>query len=145
MPSPAPPPAALRLTFAFDGDTIRHVGTERLVKTVPPSHPVADYMGSGGSWFELRDAQGKPIYGRRLHQLIPTHREFFNEDGSAGWRPVQNTAGSFDILVPDLATGASVAVMGVPPSSAAAPAAARPASVELANLALPGMLPGAAI
>lgn len=112
--SPQPPPNALRLTFAYDGDAIRLVGQQPLTITLPPSHPTAEYHGRAGSWFELLDASGKILYGRRLHDPMPTHREVFPKGEPPVHVEIANRKGSFDVLVPALQRGASVVVFGLP-------------------------------
>jgi hypothetical protein len=67
--------------------------------TLPPSHPTGDYEDCSGFWFELQDATGKIIYGRRIHDPMPTHHEVYSHEGVASSRKVRRRIGSFDVLV----------------------------------------------
>ncbi|HYM74471.1 MAG TPA: hypothetical protein VE377_00710 [Candidatus Dormibacteraeota bacterium] len=139
--SPQPPPNALRLTFAYDGDTIRFVGQQPLTATLPPSHPVAEYHGRAGHWFELLDASGKILYGRRLHDPMPTHREVFSKGAPPVHAEIANRKGTFDVLVPILPAGASVVVFGLSAPAGTGPkrlAAGKTAARELIRFDMKG-------
>jgi hypothetical protein len=67
-----PSQTALRLTFAYSGDSIRLVASRAVNMRVPPSDPVDGYQGQAGFWVELRDSTGTTIYRRIMHDPIPS-------------------------------------------------------------------------
>src|ERR1041385_7131622 len=111
MPQIAQPPAqrpythALRLTFEYEGSSIKLVSTQKVEMIVPPTHPLEGTEGQTGFWFTLSDAQGKAVYRRVVHNPIQFDREVFSNDPknpSVHRVPVDKPKGTFVVLVPDI-------------------------------------------
>jgi len=113
---------AIILSFAELNGTLRLTGRRRLRKVVPGTHPVADYRGKAGSWFEVDDAAGVALYGRRLVHLLSGHHEVFDQQQKPHWLPRLTPASTFEILAPLPAGAASIAVFRSPVGNEGAPA-----------------------
>jgi len=98
------------LTFSVADGTLRLVSHRRLVKSLPSSDPVAEYRGRAGTWFEVDDAAGQPLYGRHIVRPLPSHHEVSGPEGGAKWLPRSSPVSEFEILVPLLPDAATVAV-----------------------------------
>jgi hypothetical protein len=110
-----PPQSALRLTFAYSGDSIRLVASRAVDMLVPPSDPVDGYQGQTGFWAELRDSTGNVIYRRVMHDPISSYHEVHSLPGTPPTHtPVRNREGVFEIVVPALPAGATVVLFGTP-------------------------------
>jgi hypothetical protein len=104
----------LRLTFAYDGSDIRLVRSQRVEMIAPPSVTEPPQEGHVGHWLEIRDAAGKLLYHRHVHQPIRTDTEAFgSEDKPAMTRAARaKPGGQFTLLVPDLPGAASFHFFG---------------------------------
>jgi hypothetical protein len=119
---PTSPKAVLRLTFSYQGDEVA-LDSHRLVEmTVPPSHPVEEYRGGPGDWFEVLDAGGGVLYGQRLYRPIKTHHEVFAPDGSASWIAQDTVEGAFEVVAPLPPGATTVVVMSSPSADPSQPA-----------------------
>jgi hypothetical protein len=108
------PPQALRLTFAYQGAQIRLIGSERVAMIVPaPSTPPPE-PGQTGYWFGVRDASGRLIYHRPLHNPIKIDVEAFSPDRrqSIARVPIAEREGRFTLLMPDVADARSFELHG---------------------------------
>jgi hypothetical protein len=121
---------ALRLTFEYEGSTVKLVSTQKVDMILPPSHPLETKEEQSGFWFTLSDAQGKPVYRRIVNNPIRYDREVFSNDAkhpSIMRVPVKKPKGTFVMLVPDVAEARTVQLFSHPlePEAAARGLAAR--------------------
>jgi hypothetical protein len=126
---------ALRLTFEYEGSTVKLVSTQSVDMILPPSHPLETKEEQSGFWFTLANAQGKVVYRRTLHNPISYDREVFSNDPahpSVQRVPVAKPKGTFVMLVPDVADARTVQLFSHPLETAAHGLAAR----ELARLTI---------
>lgn len=94
-------PTALRLTFAYDGDSVRLAAGRTVDMIVPPSDPVDCYQGQAGFWAELRDAAGVTIYRCVMHDPMPVYHEVHSSPGSpVTHTPVRDRRGVFEVVLP---------------------------------------------
>jgi hypothetical protein len=113
----APPPSerAVRLIFEYEDDTVRLVSAQHVEMIVPSSDPVEDYVGQG-CWVALHDAQNRTLFRRVVPQALrndvegpsdlPGHRMMR--------RPLERPAGTFVVVVPELAEAENVTVWNNP-------------------------------
>jgi len=106
----------LRLTFAYDGSDIRLVRSQRVEMIAPPSVTEPPQEGHVGHWIEIRDAAGKLLYHRHVHQPIRTDTEAFGSEGKAAMTRAAKAKpkGQFTLLIPDLPGAASFHFFGPP-------------------------------
>ena len=110
-----PTQTALRLTFAYSGDSIRLVASRAVDMRVPPSDPVDGYQGQAGFWAELRDSTGRTIYRRIMHNPFPSYHEVHSPRGAPPTHtPVANREGEFEIVVPAPPPGSRIVFFGTP-------------------------------
>jgi hypothetical protein len=107
-------PRALRLTFAYRGNDIRLLASERVEVVAPPAIGALPQPGQTGHWVQLADAAGRVVYHRALHQPIAVDAEVFPpERGQPITRvPLARREGRFSVLVPDLPGAAVFALHG---------------------------------
>jgi hypothetical protein len=108
---------ALRLTFEYEGSTVKLVSTQQVDMILPPSHPLETKEEQTGFWFTLSDAQGKPVYRRVVSNPIRYDREVFSNDPrhpSIQRVPVEKPKGTFVMLVPDVAGARTVQLFSHP-------------------------------
>ena len=134
MPSPQRPPErqtassaqTLRLTFSYEGGTVRLVSQRSVEMITPPTSPTPIHEGQSGFWYELRDRSGRILYQRAQHNPIRVEAEVFPENQTEPIRrvPIRHPHGTFDLLVPDLDEGDTVVLYNSPldPAESAAPA-----------------------
>jgi hypothetical protein len=119
------PPQALRLTFAYQGTQIRVIGSERIAMIVPaPSTPPPE-ANQAGYWFGVRDAGGRLLYHRPLHNPIRVDLEAFSPDPrqSIARVPIAERQGEFTVLIPDVPDARTFELHGpADPERAAEPA-----------------------
>ena len=104
QPAEAAPKRALRLTFAYEGSTVRLVSSQTVDMILPPSHPLEAGKNETGFWFTLADAAGKPVYRRIIHNPMPLDREVFSQGPQQSVHRLEapKPNGSFVVLVPDV-------------------------------------------
>jgi hypothetical protein len=114
----------LRVAIDYKGTVIRIAGSERVAMIAPPSVTTAPRKGQSGFWFELRDAAGRLLFHRALHNPIRTDVEVFSSDPSRSIArvPVAEPEGRFELLVPDVPGAQSLVLYGSPAEPAFAPA-----------------------
>ena len=116
----------LRLTFAYEGSSVRLISRMSVEMITPPASPIPIHEGQSGFWYELRDRTGRALYQQALHNPIRVEAEVYPEDQSQPIRhvPIRHPRGTFDLLVPDLAEGDTVVLYSSPlePAKSAAPA-----------------------
>jgi hypothetical protein len=113
---PRPPTKqALRLTFEYDGDDVKLVGTQRLQKVVPPM--IGDPPEEGrhsGEWIQIHDADGRQLFTRLLNDPLRTRVEVHDPDTGPYIVTGPPGQGTFDVLVPDLPGAAAVVLYASP-------------------------------
>jgi hypothetical protein len=129
-------PGALRLIFEYQGSDIRLVSRQRVAMAVPPGDPIEGRDTESGFWVEVRDGAGNPLHRRVMHDPVRHDVEVFSDDPAQSLArvPVPQPAGTFAVLIPDIAAADHVALVSSPPGQhlAIAPAA------EVARFSLVG-------
>ena len=123
MAQSSPPPSyTLRLTFAYDENGIKLIGSQRVEMIAPPAVTPGPQEGQAGYWFEVRNAKADVLMHRPLHDPVRTDFEVFSEDPAQSIVrvPNPNPSGQFTVLVPDLPDADSFALHG-PQSGARSP------------------------
>ena len=104
----------LRLTFQYEGSRFELVSQMRVQKLTPPSlNPFPD-ENSSGYWVELRDKNGKCLFHRLLPDAIRDSAEIYPEGKPLARAKLREIKGRFEVLLPDLDNGVTVAIMGHP-------------------------------
>ncbi len=111
---------ALRLTFAYDGEEVTLTRAEPLEKRTPPSDPLirgGQATHRSGFWVEVRDDENRVLWRRRLHDPRNPSVEVPAEGRAGRFErvDVDQPAGSFRVLVPDLPTAKRVTVVASTP------------------------------
>jgi hypothetical protein len=140
MQEPTGPPAqrqgrgAIRLIFEYDGDEVRLVSRQRVDMFVPPTDELEGYEGRQGVWVEIRGADGSTLHRRVLHDPVRRDVEVFSEDPAQSIMrsPVERPAGTFFVIVPDLAGADHLALMNSRPG----PPGSRAAATEMLRVPL---------
>ncbi|MFN7923127.1 MAG: hypothetical protein U0Q16_23700 [Bryobacteraceae bacterium] len=98
----APPNRSLRLIFDYSGRAVKLTSVEHVEMLAPPPQALVPATGNEGAWFELRNAEGRPLYRRRMHNPVEQDLEVAQEDRSVIRVPAKSPAGRFFLIVPDL-------------------------------------------
>jgi hypothetical protein len=95
--------SAIRLTFAYEDDSIDLISQQPVDMIVPPSDPIEDLAASGFR-VDLKDSEGETLYRRVMHNPIPVDREVFSDEPaqSVSRIPVERPKGVFTIVVPNV-------------------------------------------
>jgi hypothetical protein len=114
------PQRAVRLTFEYEGEEVRLVSRDRVAMLVPPSDETGREEEQGGFWFEVLDAQDRPIYRRAARNPLRSHIEVFGEGPDSSFTHVEmpQPRGVFTLLVPDLEGARTLALIGGLPGPA---------------------------
>jgi len=95
---------ALRLIFEQRGDELKLVSTQRLNMVVPPPQALVPKRDAHGSWFELRDREGRPVYRRTIDNPQQGIEVVADGPGEALRRIDEDTGiRAFFVVVPDIA------------------------------------------
>lgn len=123
----------LRVTFAYGANGIAVVGVKRVAMLVPAPATPAPSEKSVGYWLSVEDAAGKVLFHVPIHDPLKRDREVFDdpERGKPFRTPSTETAGQFEILVPDMPEGARVVLHGPPLDAKPTEKGAVPTSVPL--------------
>ena len=108
---------AVRLVFSFDGEHVTLVSQQRVEMVLPPSDPLTGTEGRKGFWYELRDADDRPLYRKVMHDPMREDVEVFSDDPqqpSVARHVVPNRKGVFVALVPDTADGRTAILSSSP-------------------------------
>jgi hypothetical protein len=135
LPAGGQPAKAIRLVFSFDGDHVTLMSQQPVEMVLPPSDPVEGTQGHKGFWYELRDAQDRPLYRKVMQHPMREDVEVFSDDPdqhSIVRQTVPNRKGVFVALVPDTENGHAVTLSSSPRRL---PFALQPAT-EIARFAL---------
>jgi hypothetical protein len=118
---PERPRRALRLTFEYNGTNVRLASKRQIDTMAPPSDRTDEYKGHAGFWVELRDADGRILYRRIMHNPIEVDREAPSGDPKRPFTRVRNEQkqGVFTVMVPDLDHALEVSLVGSPPEQPA--------------------------
>jgi len=106
-----------RLTFSFDGTTVRLAKQQTIEKIAPASVGESPKAGRhSGAWLELRDGRDRLLFVRRLYNPFQTLAEHHSPDGKieVHLRPPQR--GQFDAIVPAIEQARFAVLMSSPPS-----------------------------
>jgi hypothetical protein len=111
------PQRAVRLTFEFEGEEVRLVSLHRVAMLVPPPDEPGREEAQAGFWYEVLDAQDRPMYRRGARNPLRSDIEVFGEgpDGSFTHVEMPQPRGVFTLLVPDLEDARTLALIGAPP------------------------------
>jgi hypothetical protein len=117
----------LRLTFAYNGNEVRLLRSQRVAMIAPPSVTAPPEKGQSGYWFEVRGDKGVLLYHRVVHEPIRTDVEVFSDDPKQSITrvPKAKPQGQFTLLVPDLPEAHSFHFFGTPPGAKQRSAPAR--------------------
>jgi hypothetical protein len=120
----------LRLTFRSANDGVELVSVERLEMITPPQPGERPEAGKhGGHWFELRDGRGRALAHRLIDASLLDSVEVHAPDGNIQREFGATRSGVFEVLLPDLDSARSVALVGNPlRRSRAAPSREEPSS-----------------
>jgi hypothetical protein len=107
---------AVRMIFAFDGEHVHLISQQSVEMVLPPSDPVQGVEGQKGFWYDLRDAQDRPLYRRVMHNPMQEDVEVFSEDPrqSVARHTVPNRKGVFVVVVPDTEEGRTITLSSSP-------------------------------
>lgn len=116
----------LRLSFSYAGMEVQLTGRQDVDMIPPPPTGLAPKKGQTGFWYELRDAKGKQIYVRAVHNPIEYGHEVFSPDPKESIIniPRKEIRGTFELLVPEVPDGATLHLFSSPlePERAGEPA-----------------------
>ena len=114
-PTDSSAPAALRLTFLYDGPCVLGESERRLERPAPPSDSL-DYEEEAGFWSELRDENNTRLYRQVIQNPIRNDVEVFSDDPDATLQRqrLDVFGGSFDLIVPDLPEARTIALYSSP-------------------------------
>ena len=95
---------ALRLIFERKGERLKLASVQRVRMIVPPPQALSSMRADGGSWFELRDRDDRPVY-RRVIENPFTDIEVVVDDPERSLRRIalDEPRGAFFLIVPDIA------------------------------------------
>jgi len=132
--------AAVRLTFAYDGDDVRLLSRHRVEMTIPPGDALEGHEAQAGFWAEVRGVDGRVLHRRVIHDPIQRSVELFSDDPEQTLSrvPVERPEGVFTLVVPDVEDADHVALISSGPQLPGARAAAR----EIARFPLRPSPPG---
>ena len=101
---------AMRLTFSYDGDSVKLVSQQPVEMIVPPSDSVKGFQKHKGFWAELKSEQDKTLYRRVMHNPTRNDAEVFSDDPeqSISREPALKRKGVFVVVVPDTDKGHAV-------------------------------------
>ena len=129
---------SLRLTFAYKGDKLDLITTERVNMKTPAAVAAPPSKSSVGYWLEVRDAQGKLLYHQVLHDPLRKQVELYSDaPRQPGIRRLErpDSQGEFSILLPDVSGARTFQLYGNPVPAASAAARGRSKAVETQTLA----------
>ena len=88
--------------------------------TSPPSDSLEPWDKKRGSWFELRDPNGRVLYRRIVHTLIPKEVEVPTGERQSPYtcEPLPDQRGRFTLLIPDIQSASTLVLFYGPPEEA---------------------------
>lgn len=104
-----------RLTFHFDGAQVTLVGQERVQKVAAGTTPDRPRPGeNSGSWLELVDTSGGPLFHRLLGDPLRTRAEHHSPDGRIELHLRAPDPCDFVAVVPDIPEASDVVLYASP-------------------------------
>ena len=106
----------LRLTFEYEGSTVRLVSSQSIEMKPPPAELEPIKKDQAGFYYELVDAHGRPLYQHVIHNPIRLEEEVFSPEPNAPilTQKVEDPRGIFELLVPDAPDAHSVVLFSSP-------------------------------
>lgn len=119
MPDATLPRRTLRLVFTYRGREIELVSAISIDMTPPPSDALRPNEQAPGFWYELHDADRRPLYRRITENPIRTSAEVLTEDRDRpiAREPLTEPGGQFVLHAPDLEEARIVVLAGSPPEA----------------------------
>ena len=121
---------SLRLVFEYEDRNVRLVSVQPVEMLAPPPQAAVPRVGEAGSWLELRDSAGQPLYRRVIHNPIPHDMEVVPDDPDEPLQrvPVKRPQGAFHLIVPEISAAHTLALNAEPARRPAGRKAAAAAS-----------------
>src|SRR5687768_15913413 len=93
----------LRLTFSYDGDTIRLIDRRSVAMIPPAPNGPLPGLDQAGFWYVVLDDRREVVYYRVIRNPMPLSFEVFSpaHDESLTNVDRERARGTFEILVPD--------------------------------------------
>lgn len=109
-------PGAIRLTFSYQGESLKLIKEQTLDMIVHPSHELKHQKDARGFWVEVLDNKRNTIYRRISENPIKHYAEVRSDDPD---RPlsmvkIENPSGIFTILIPETREAQDVALFSSP-------------------------------
>jgi len=103
-------PRAVRLTFSYDGETVKLISQQQVEMTVPPSDATKGFAQHKGFWAELKGQHDQTLYRHVMHNPTRNDAEVFSDDPeqSISRQPAPKRKGVFVVVVPDTDQGHEV-------------------------------------
>ena len=100
----------LRLTFSYDGDTIRLIDRRGVAMIPPAPNTPLPATDQAGFWYVVRDDKDEVVYYRVIRNPMPLSVEVVSPAGEQSFTNVNRdrARGTFEILVPDTKEAASL-------------------------------------
>jgi hypothetical protein len=126
---------AIRFTLSYKGKDVRLVSAKRIEMLAMTSDPLKSEGKRSGFWFELRDAEDRPLYRLGAWNPIQFSVEVPSEDPKRPfvWVKVPAPEGKFTLLAPDIEKARSLVLFSSPLGVSSALARAE----EIARFPLP--------
>jgi len=113
------PPVAYRILFTYEGLNVKMGAAQRLEMMSPPSDPIPGQVGVNGLvepleqtgfWYELRDANERPLYRRVIDNPIKLSVSDLSGDPEHPFtnRMITNPRGDFLLIIPAIDTAANL-------------------------------------
>jgi hypothetical protein len=101
---------AMRLTFSYEGNSVKLLSQQRVEMIVPASDAVKGYGTHKGFWAELRSGRDKTLYRTVMHNPTKNDAEVFPGTPNEGItrEPAPKRKGVFVVVVPDTDEGEQV-------------------------------------
>lgn len=116
---------SLRLVFEQHGERLALASVQRVAMIAPPPQALRPAGARHGSWVELRDRDGQPVYRRAIH--YPLDAEVVTDDPGRPLRRIGvDHPRAFFLVVPDVADARTLVLGLAPPPAAAGHARAAP-------------------
>jgi len=95
---------SLRAFFEYDGRDVKLVSVQSLEMLAPPPQAIFPRPNEQGSWFELRDGEGRTLYRRVIENPIRQDIEVITDDPehSLSRVAVETPHGLFFLIAPDI-------------------------------------------
>ncbi len=107
---------ALRAIFEYKGQEVRLTAVQPLEMLAPPPQAIIPRPDERGSWFELRDREGRTVYRRVIDNPIREDIEVITDDPDhpLGRIAADQREGIFFVLVPDIPQARELVIVTEP-------------------------------